>query len=1616
MPVIADLESSADAHNVINTGTSWTNPASWEQKLGNAGKFIAVSLASGANSFYNSGVAVGNIFGANLQERDTEQWIRTLDNNLGTYYEANKETADLVGFVAGSIIPGLGGVKLFNMGQNVLRTGIQTGKISGTTARITGLLVTNKAQYLDEAAATINQSLASAKIMNAKTAMALGSGFYQNALEAMAGEILITATMFKSPILDDLTATQLAKNMLIGAGLGGTIGGAIDAAKSFGFLRRAMDVEDVSRLGFLRRAQPVSATPASEKIIELAWDAENATMPVLLRSGDAATQTVNETNYQNGLKLFNSRIDKTQNDIRASFNRLSGSDTELGNLVASVMAPVRNGDGSLQAGFSQTYLETLSGVAHIAKVSKDTILEEAARKAARAGAEPDVPVALRFTKLTGERAGEITEEMPRVLGLGDKYDGVKAINAAVNAEKFTLKQSLDLAMLVQDNGHLLAQKRYIWADRLDKIPPGTVIHANDIPLLERARALGTLDIRITRGEGPSMEVLVPTTKQELDSLIAESKIDVAVAIQKTRGSKKGVDAGEEAARIANVRLSYLQGTHSADVTKDLYARQGFHQEHLERLAARGQSVTEAEAANPMFMPTTAKMVYKVDRNLVEMHENIVDAVTYLKQQQQVYVESNRRVTAKWLGNQYRMQLPDFLESELGRTNRRGAGAGLLTGANSTYGHPGSVSTQIGKVTAELEQAWVKESNDAMVAPLTKLGSKVEAAFEFEATNQKLARSDKMFVRAQNSLGEEGLVDMAVMRPKGVKAEEWPEFADYELLNDTNWIPFKHKETADVWDAWVGQTTKRTEMQNEIQAARGRENGKHLGVARPIRPNPRDYPYIAFVKDPRVTNSNHTAMIHAASERELADLIDKVPEHFKVSVDSEVAGRIKVRTKIDVEDYKRARQEYEFSRTLHENYIDHELKSKGVYSNYFPKSDPQKIIDDVLKQNSAETRVGVKELIRLHYEPEFSMFEDLGKEYTRYATSKLASSSKILEETSDNPYLNYVRTALNISNINESHLVYSVNKLLDEAASRAYGAVANAWKQVRNKDDLGKINELLDQQGMKPAYYDAALHALANHTAPRGVLTQFVRKANSVLSLFTLGLDPFNAINNAIGSNILRMTELGSVTRAIKNGNTELAGELAGLGKIRIPGTDQQMLAPTKLVAKAIDNLVKDGVSGPLKARYRSMGLIKDQTEQLALLVDDFTLRGTESVSELDRRLNTATGRGIELAKKLGDAGQKATGNTLAEETNRFLAANVMDQITNLAIKHGLMDEKTAQAYINTFVNRVEGSIIASQRPLIFQGPIGQAVGLFQRYQFNLLQQMFRYVAEGSRKDMAMVLGLQSTLYGIQSLPAFQFINTHIVGQLSGNTEHRDAYDAAYGIFGTEGADFLMYGIPSNILQANIYSRGDINPRHLTIIPTSIQETPIVQGWGKFFGNIFETVGKLGAGGDAVETIVQGIEHNGISRPLAGFAQVFQAAGTGGQVYSTSKQGSILYQNDLVSWASMVRLAGARPLDEAKVNDQMWRNQVYKAARRESTKSLGEVIKTTMIMGNEPDEEQVESFAAKYASIGGKQERFNTWMLQLYKDANVSQAEQLANGLKSPFSQKIQLLMGGDDPE
>ena len=301
-----------------------------------------------------------------------------------------------------------------------------------------------------------------------------------------------------------------------------------------------------------------------------------------------------------------------------------------------------------------------------------------------------------------------------------------------------------------------------------------------------------------------------------------------------------------------------------------------------------------------------------------------------------------------------------------------------------------------------------------------------------------------------------------------------------------------------------------------------------------------------------------------------------------------------------------------------------------------------------------------------------------------------------------------------------------------------------------------------------------------------------------------------------------------------------------------------------------------------------------------------------------------------------------------------------------------------------------------------------------------MQQLLRHVGEGHVKDAMTLLALQGTIHGMNGLPAFNAINTHLIGTASGNTQHRDIYSSVYGTVGKEAGDWLMYGLGSNAiglldpdLKVNLYARGDINPRHLTIVPTDPASIPFVQASAKVFGNLFNTASKLANGGDISTTLLQGIEHNGLSRPLAGLAQTLEGLNNPQAAsFSTSSRGNVIAANDLLSLMNVARIAGGKPLDEAIALDATYRFKAYALKDSKARQKLGAAIKSTLIAGQNPSREQIEEFAQKWVEQGGRAEEFNKWFVDLYKTANSSQANEIQRSLSSPFAQDMQKIMGG----
>ena len=294
-----------------------------------------------------------------------------------------------------------------------------------------------------------------------------------------------------------------------------------------------------------------------------------------------------------------------------------------------------------------------------------------------------------------------------------------------------------------------------------------------------------------------------------------------------------------------------------------------------------------------------------------------------------------------------------------------------------------------------------------------------------------------------------------------------------------------------------------------------------------------------------------------------------------------------------------------------------------------------------------------------------------------------------------------------------------------------------------------------------------------------------------------------------------------------------------------------------------------------------------------------------------------------------------------------------------------------------------------------------------------MQQVFRHIENGDAKTVAMAAGLQTTIFGLQGLPGFQLINNHLIGNAEGNPAHKDIYTTAPNLLGKQLSDFALYGSLSNMLNTGLYSRGDINPRNISIVPINPLDFPAVSGAIKFTGMIAELTGKLAAGGDPTTSLLLGLEHNGLSRPLTGLAQMIQGFATTGKgnLVATTRDNTVGW-SEFFNIANFSRLAGARPLDEAVVMDAMYRKTLYQAKDSTRITALGEAVKTHLYNNGTIPPGGMEKFAGEYAAAGGNISNFGRKVMEWTSDANVSTANEIYRSLKQGHMQQIQQLMGG----
>lgn len=1205
---------------------------------------------------------------------------------------------------------------------------------------------------------------------------------------------------------------------------------------------------------------------------------------------------------------------------------------------------------------------------------------------------------------TGTLASETVPRFGDIIGA----KGAKIASEFVEAGGKTFRQAAYVPYAsVADP--LNAGARYAWASGLEPAAlirlTGNRINTDDLPVLAR---LIELQPQIAEDTLRKMKFIDNGQERVFDDYVSLQQL-----LDTKRYELLQKDLAEWATvsgkgSVPDVRVFAAKLNTSADWVETAIAR-GFRAPGPKEVSSKVFTTEEA------MRPKSAEVVWDFRRlgandtpehaymmNMGPMHLMSKQlAATYQLKMAEVH---SRQAAASVLGeyDELFMTADKLLARE---TNSQGAGASLLGASNAGYGERAKLFVQdTGKNVALASQAQADSVVNSLASQINAIRDTPRAAAELGILTTALRKSPHRF-QFDTVAGSKRIVSQeAVSTARRLKLTI-DEAVEYLNKQDVN---FPHSFT--IQSDGVVDFLKQATKINDTRQAKTVTLANAMGVTKthnagtiyvpPV--NTVKYPYHAFVRSKeKVGLASDVTMITAKNEEQLRELAGQVGDDFDVLFDR------------NTEKYFKAKGEYDYQMTLNESSVNSTLARKGKLADFFPETRAENVLQDWVEFQVKQEERLIRTAVQVKNRRFFSEMQGLSEQYRQVSESVTRGIGSRFKSKVADPYGDYIKTALNVSKQQEFPLLDSLNDFVDKIGMKAGDAIAKGFRDAQaGLLPWEDANKIMKDYGMGGMYNNAETYLVANERYPRNVIRETVQKANLFLATTLLRLDFANSLLNIISTPIMLGTEMQSIKGLIA-GDAALAGKLAELQSIKVPGRNVRAPSTTKLIAESIGDFF-----GPEKnkllARYRDIGAVKDVSQLYHEVLDDLAYHPGSKIPEWKSRVDAAVEKGAKL-----------TGNTLAEDFTRFVSANVMKKLSDPIVQARKMTIREQNAYISTFVNRVQGNYVTSQRPVVFQGTTGAAISLFQTYAFNVLQQLHRHVQAGDKKTAAMFAGLQGSVFGLNGLPFFDAANTYIIGSaVANNPEHHDAYSVLPGM-NKELGDWMLYGTASAFplftgSMPALYTRGDINPRHPTLVPTNIEDVPAVAASIKLVDTLTGFYKNVAGGADMSDAGLQALMHQGLNRPLAGFAQLMAG-------YSTTNSGALVSaSNDLatnswlmnmkdrvVDYNGVPRLMGARPMDEAVALNQLYRNKTYEALDRARIERLGQVVKSKLRANRAPEVEEMEDFMLRYTRAGGDVQNFSKAMQRWSRDANTSVVNQTMQRANSPYANKLKTIMGGE---
>lgn len=1096
------------------------------------------------------------------------------------------------------------------------------------------------------------------------------------------------------------------------------------------------------------------------------------------------------------------------------------------------------------------------------------------------------------------------------------------------------------------------------------------IAGSDLPLLERVVQLleeGNPEIRMAFQQGRITFDNNPLPHFVAKDILVDKK---DVALKLLLQSRVGYNE-QQIARMLNVDIDHAIG--KLDAPKDTLIMMG------------KQSYTEPE-----------NFVMRYDARTLKDYQGAVMNITGNSMMQDAITSANKAYAAEVLG-EFQTLLPEGTEllSRVESVNPWNSRAGMLNNMRSEMGSLREIAQYVGKLfrqevtnrAAEIDSSFVKHASKFNAREASVLRAELATVTNiFRREHYYLGRSaDGSYVAVRKDKTLEIFERQKLEFNPQYLQQMTPEVIEMLGAAGDNFAPGMlrlSQEVGDLMSEHIAANSRFVDLKQTLAKAAGKSTTLDGNI---LYMPPKDLSrekYHAFVV-PRAAygeTDGRMFMIYAENEQQYNSKMRAIQERY--------GDRYQIVTSKERDQYAKAKGDYDQGLSFDEIDFDTTLENRGRASELMPNLDVSLsgTLDSFrtwrIRQEEALLRAGMER----HYHGTFDM---LKRQDEYYSNVERSTNDKTWQEPAT-IYRDTIATMLGIrargSNIET--LWSRVNDFAGEKGSqiieRAISSVFGTAKSGSySQKDFDAFNAQMAEAGyISPFDNIAQVLASSPDTVKSTAFPALVKTLSNLFSTLQLRLDQANSILQTISTPILALPVLREAQEALAG--TPAGAKLTAMTHVRNPATGDLEPTPMKLLMRATKEFFSEDGKAFME-RLKEHGVITDHLSQYLRATDMTQLNGRHAMSAINNKIDD-----------ISNKASKFTGYNLSENFSRFIVAHAIKDIGEV---RGL-PEKEMWAMISGAVDKVHGVYAGAQRPQVFQGVLGQAVGLYQTYFFNLTQNMLKYVADGQTRQALTMMGMQGSIFGVQSFPGFQTLNT-MIGETNRNNE--DFYTLTNADDPNSNAVYAMYGLGSHIFgfPVDFAGRGSLETRHSLVLPTTLQDIPIVSQLARAYGNATRTVSAaLEDNANVGMALMHGMAHNGLNRPLQGIGTIMMGGvftGTGQVNWANANRVNYDVSEDL-NWGSMfARAIGTRPLNEAIVQSSYFRKAAYQANARASIAEVGARLQFNASAGTLQPQDY-GSFAVDYESAGGELQNFNAYWSRQLKMAGTGQMMEFQNEL------------------